>query len=151
MARCLAAAISQAPGLVGIADAGHCSRAASSASWERSSARPTSRTMRVSPAMTLAASILQTASMARWLSVADTLPITSCRAQLPQSPLPFGQLRAQALFSLAHFVGHDLAEVLGLEHLPDLDLRFAMHRIGAPLHPFDRLFFRTHLPQPEPR
>ena len=50
MARCLAVAISQAPGLRGMPDAGHCSSAATSASWASSSARPMSRTMRVKAA-----------------------------------------------------------------------------------------------------
>ena len=63
MARCLAVAMSQAPGLSGMPDSGHCSSAATRASWARSSARPTSRTMRVRPAMSRADSIRQTASM----------------------------------------------------------------------------------------
>ena len=37
-ARCLAVAMSQAPGLSGTPDSGHCSSAATSASWARSSA-----------------------------------------------------------------------------------------------------------------
>ena len=69
MARCFAVAMSQAPGLSGMPDSGHCSSAATRASCASSSARPTSRTMRVSPAMMRADSILQTASMARWVSV----------------------------------------------------------------------------------
>src|SRR5215472_2813642 len=57
-------AISHAPGLRGMPSVGHCSRAAMSASFARSSARPRSRTMRATPAMTRADSILQTASIA---------------------------------------------------------------------------------------
>jgi hypothetical protein len=72
MPRRLAAAISQAPGLSGIPDAGHCSSAATSASWARSSATDTSRTMRVSPAISRADSMRQTASIARWVADADT-------------------------------------------------------------------------------
>src|SRR5712671_6722222 len=72
MARCLAAAISHAPGLSGTPDCGHCSSAATRASCARSSATPTSRTIRANPAMSLGDSILQTASMARWVSVAVT-------------------------------------------------------------------------------
>src|SRR3954466_13750061 len=56
--------MSQAPGLSGTPDSGHCSRAGTSASCARSSARPTSPTMRANPAMSLADSIRQTASMA---------------------------------------------------------------------------------------
>ena len=72
IARCFAVAMSQAPGLSGTPDSGHCSSAATSASCARSSARPTSRTIRARPAMSLADSILQTASIARWVSVAVT-------------------------------------------------------------------------------
>jgi hypothetical protein len=72
MARCLAVAISQAPGLSGIPDSGHCSRAATRASCASSSARPTSRTIRVRAAMILPDSIRQTASMARCVGVAVT-------------------------------------------------------------------------------
>ena len=50
-ARCLAVVISQAPGLSGTPSRGQCSSAATSASCARSSARPTSRTMRATPAM----------------------------------------------------------------------------------------------------
>src|SRR5882762_4957729 len=64
MARCLAAAMSQAPGLSGTPDFGHCSSAATRASCARSSATPTSRTIRARPAMSRGDSILQTASIA---------------------------------------------------------------------------------------
>src|ERR1051325_4901009 len=63
MARCLAVPMSQAPGLSGIPESGHCSSAATSASCARSSATPMSPTMRANPAMSLADSIRQTASM----------------------------------------------------------------------------------------
>src|SRR5580658_1685369 len=72
MARCFAAAISQAPGLSGTPDCGHCSSAATSASCARSSATPTSRTIRVRPAMIRGDSIRQTASITRRISVALT-------------------------------------------------------------------------------
>src|ERR1700676_5513489 len=74
MARCLAAAINQAPGLSGTPDSGHCSSAATRASCARSSASPTSRTIRVRPAMSLGDSILHTASIVRCVSVAVTAP-----------------------------------------------------------------------------
>ena len=64
--------MSQAPGLSGMPDSGHCSSAATSASCARSSARPTSRTMRARPAMSLGDSIRQTASMVRWVVGAVT-------------------------------------------------------------------------------
>src|ERR1700730_11348526 len=72
MARCLAAAISHAPGLSGIPDCGHCSSAATSASCASSSATPMSRTIRVSPAMIRPDSIRQTASIARCVGVVVT-------------------------------------------------------------------------------
>ena len=53
-------------------EAGHCSSAATSASWARSSASPTSRTIRARPAMIFGDSMRQTASIARWVSVAVT-------------------------------------------------------------------------------
>jgi hypothetical protein len=64
----LAAAMSQAPGLSGTPDWGQRSSAARRASWARSSATPTSPVIRARPAMSLADSILQTASIARWVS-----------------------------------------------------------------------------------
>ena len=64
MARRLAIAISQAPGLFGTPCAGHCSSAAISASCARSSASPTSLTTRVMPAISFADSMRQTASIA---------------------------------------------------------------------------------------
>ncbi|TWH03393.1 hypothetical protein L613_008100000160 [Pseudoxanthomonas taiwanensis J19] len=68
MARLRAVVISQAPGLSGTPSAGHFSSAATSASWASSSARPTSRTIRVRPPITRADSIRQTASMVRAMS-----------------------------------------------------------------------------------
>src|ERR1700716_402445 len=72
MARCFAVSMSEAPGLSGTPVSGHRSRAATRASCARSSATPTSRTIRVRPAMSLADSILQTASITRCVSVAVT-------------------------------------------------------------------------------
>ena len=63
--------MSQAPGLSGTPVPGQVSSAARRASCASSSARPTSRTMRAKPAMTLADSIFQTASIA--LCVADAV------------------------------------------------------------------------------
>src|SRR5262245_35754084 len=70
IARCFAVAMSHAPGLSGTPDSGHCSRAATRASWASSSAAPTSRTIRASPAINRADSMRQTASMVRRMSVA---------------------------------------------------------------------------------
>src|SRR6476660_1669323 len=59
-----------------------------------------------------------------------------------------GHLRALALVLLAQ-LGRELsAEVIGLEHLANLDLRLPGHRVGAALDPFDRLFLGTDLPDP---
>src|SRR5688572_16838769 len=70
IARCLAVAMSQAPGWSGTPVSGQRSSAATSASCASSSARPTSRTMRASVAISLADSMRHTASMLRWMSVA---------------------------------------------------------------------------------
>ena len=51
--------MSQAPGLSGTPESGHCSRAATSASWARSSASARSWVIRVRPATSRAASVLQ--------------------------------------------------------------------------------------------
>src|SRR5256884_3195673 len=59
-------------GLSGMPDSGHRSSATTRASCASSSARPTSRTMRARPAISLADSIFQTASMTRWVSGIDT-------------------------------------------------------------------------------
>ena len=68
IARRFAVAMSQAPGFSGTPDSRQRSSATRSASCARSSARPTSPTMRASPAMSRADSILQTASIARFVS-----------------------------------------------------------------------------------
>jgi len=60
-----AVAMSQAPGLSGTPDSGHFSSAERSASCAKSSARPTSRTILTRPAINLADSMRQTASMLR--------------------------------------------------------------------------------------
>ena len=65
MARCLAVAMSQAPGRSGTPDSGHRSSAATNASWARSSASPTSRTIRASPAISLADDALGAADECR--------------------------------------------------------------------------------------
>src|SRR2546423_14223825 len=67
--------MSHAPGLSGTPVSGQRSSAATRASCARSSARPTSRTIRVIPAMSLGASIRHTASMAPRVSDAVTRPI----------------------------------------------------------------------------
>ena len=72
IARCLAVAISQAAGFSGMPVSGQRSSAATSASCASSSAWPMSRVTRVSEAISFADSILKTARMARWVSVAVT-------------------------------------------------------------------------------
>ena len=63
--------------------------------------------------------------------------------------LPRGHLGAQALFFLFELRSEFGAAILGLECLTNLDLGFRCMRIGAALYPFDSLFQRPHLPQPE--
>jgi hypothetical protein len=86
IARCFAVAMSQAAGLSGTPETGHCSSADTSASCASSSARPTSRMTRARLAMRRGDSMRQTASMARWVSVAVTATdqiTTAAAAQLP--------------------------------------------------------------------
>src|SRR5947209_17542074 len=104
--------MSQAPGLSGTPDSGHCRRAATSASCARSSATPTSRTIRARPAISLADSIRQTASIARWVSAALTSLLFGV----------FGHLRTHASFRVPQLGGERLAEIICLENLTDLDL-----------------------------
>src|SRR6266705_1007934 len=159
IARCFAVAISHAPGLSGTPDSGHCSSAATRASCANSSARPTSRTIRARPAMILADSILQTASIAPCVeeavkathhSIVDpSAPSRSATRLLLLLLLLRGHPRAQALLLLPQLGGEFRAEVLRFEHLANLDLGLPAEGIGAALDPFDRLFLGLHLPQPE--
>src|SRR5690349_17660861 len=121
IARFFAVAISQAPGLSGTPASGHFSSAATSASWARSSARPTSPTIRARPATRRADSIRQTASIARVASV---------------------KLAAEVL---ADGVLHVLREVLHLEDPPHLDPAVLGRAAACPLQ---RLLLRAGLDQP---
>src|ERR1700737_4382435 len=59
-------------------------------------------------------------------------------------------LRVQALLLFPKLRRELGAEVLRLEHLANLDFgRRTRKGIGGALHPFDRLFLRLHLEQPE--
>src|SRR5262249_37270122 len=153
IARYFAVAMSQAPGLFGTPDSGHCSSAATRASCARSSARPTSRTTRARPAMSLADSIRQTAAMVRCVSEAVMATDYTTTRPPVQAAQPLLLLRAglcpQALLLPPEFGRERGAEVLRLEHLANLDLGAVVER-GA-LEPLDRLFLRLHLPQPEAR
>src|SRR3954464_9871241 len=60
-----------------------------------------------------------------------------------------GRLFAEAVFLVGELRRQRLAEVGGLEHRADLDLARAGHRIGAALHPGDRLRHILDLPEPE--
>src|SRR5213592_2913693 len=79
--------MSQAPGLSGTPVPGQVSSAARRASCASSSARPTSRTLRASAAITLADSILQTASIA--LCVADAVTVIDRSRRLVHRSLRF--------------------------------------------------------------
>src|SRR4051794_23924061 len=73
------------------------------------------------------------------------------RLRLPLPLLRLG-LGAQPLLLLAQLGRERLAEVLGLEHLAELDRRaLTLTRTGPghALHPLDRLFLRLHLDDPE--
>ncbi len=85
IARRFAAVINHAAGFRGTPDCGHCSSAATNASCASSSANPTSRTNRVRPAISLADSIRQTASIVRrvWsASITSTPSMLVVRGQL---------------------------------------------------------------------
>ena len=122
MARCLAACISQAPGLRGTPDAGHCSRAATSASCARSSAAPRSRTRRISPAISFGASRRHTASMAAWESAAHAV-----------GPDPAAGAKSSASKTLANL---DVSALVRI-------------RVRAAAHPLDHLGLRPALQDPE--
>src|SRR6266567_4665402 len=145
IARCFAVAISQAPGLSGTPDSGHCSSAATRASCASSSARPTSRTIRARPAMILADSILQIASIARCVSVA----VTATQSHHLQSAR--ASLRARRL----HVRGHRYARgllcfgtgVFRPVHLANLGLAFPARpvflvKFHEAQRSLDRLFLR---------
>ena len=87
-ARCLAVVMSHAAGLSGTPLSGHVSSAATRASCASSSASPTSRTMRATPAMMRADSMRKTASIA--LCVADPA------IALPSASARLGAIRALA-------------------------------------------------------
>src|SRR4051812_21604697 len=165
--------MSQAPGLLGTPDSGHRSNAATSASCARSSARPTSLTMRVSPAINFADSMRQTASIVRWMSVPVTAPnhiraTRECKAAgWPAAPADrdtfhggrSGERAARPLIELLLDL-HHLAtlfrrcehgrEVGDVEQLADLDLRLTCtSRIRAAPGPFDSLGLRFHVEDPE--
>src|SRR4030081_3542989 len=114
--------------------------------------------MRVRPAMSFADSILQTASIARWMSDAVTASNhTHCTppCKPPGRPgsraavrsLLRGDLRADAIFLLPELRRELRAEILRLEYLAELDLGPAVE--GGSLQPFDRLLSGLHLPDPE--
>ena len=79
MARCFAVAVSHAPGFGGMPVEGQRSNATTNASWARSSASPTSRTMRATVAITRADSMRQIASI--WAGVPG-----ECAAGNPGAP-----------------------------------------------------------------
>src|SRR5262245_28914705 len=141
--------MSQAPGLSGTPDSGHCWSAASSASWARSSARLTSRSTRVRPAMSLADSMRHTASIARSVSEAATLPDESRRPRATQPRSALRRLvqlldaRAQLLVLGSKLRRERRSEIVGLEDRPDLDLGVPGVRIRAAPHPLDRLGHRS--------
>src|ERR1039457_236829 len=113
--------MSQAPGFGGTPDSDHCSSAATRASCANSSARPTSPTIRVRPAMICGASSLHTASIVRCASAAVTPPIRA------SSPLP---------------------EIFRAEHLTDVTLAVAGD-LPEPLRQLERLLLRPHIDQRE--
>src|SRR6185437_14391464 len=175
MARCFAVAINQAPGFSGTPDFGHCSRAATRASWAKSSAKPMSRTMRVRLAMSLGDSMRQTASMEPWMSIAGIAIDHTRLSSLVQADerwftcanvqalTAFSALLAPpkwrywsgalALFgSCLHFLKtargllNIRRKICELLHLTNLDELVVGH--GTTLRPFNRFSFRPDLNHP---
>src|SRR5437667_1138492 len=147
IARCFAVAMSQAPGLSGTPDSGHCSSAATRASCARSSATPTSRTIRPRPAMSLADSILQTASMARCVSVT----VTATHHTIFN---PSAQVEAPRLLLRGHPYGRALLSLRRKVFRPEDLANFGLALPARPVFPvkfheaqrsFDRLFFLLQL------
>src|SRR6188508_3170078 len=159
MARRLATAISQAPGLAGTPVLGHSDRATTSASCASSSARSTFRTTRARPAMSLARSMRKVASIAWFVSPAVT-PHSRPRPQGRQASRPklTTNQRAKEISGDAEFPAlpvpgrreflgrHKLGEISRLVEGPDLDLALARHRIGAALRPGHGLVHVLDLP-----
>src|SRR2546421_8557700 len=147
--------MSQAPGLSGTPDSGHCASGATRASCASSSATPTLRTIRARPAMSLADSIRQTASIARCVSVAVT-PTDHIIFQSPSASRGTAtaalslrrllDLRAQALLLLSEFGSELRTKIGGFEHLTNFNFGFNPSWIRAALEPLDRLFHGPHLP-----
>src|SRR5262245_7144812 len=67
----------------------------------------------------------------------------------PFSLLALLHLRSQACVPLPDFRRDRIAEVLDLEHGPELNLAFLLVRIGATLNPVQRLLQRRHFPEPK--
>src|SRR6267378_4967845 len=85
-ARRLAVAISHAPGLSGTPVAGHRSRAANRASWVKSSASGTSRSILAKRVISRGCSMRQTARIARWVSAAVMAADGICRIRASRVP-----------------------------------------------------------------
>src|SRR5882762_5576696 len=137
MARCLAVAMSQAPGLSGTPDSGHRSRAATRASCASSSARPASRTIRARPAMSLADSILQTASMMRCVSEDDTATFQA----KPEASR--AKVRPRRGTQGLRFRTLGVRILVGLVYLAKLALTIMTGYLEEILDQFDRFFLRV--------
>src|SRR2546425_3559547 len=132
--RRLPTAISHAAGLRGTPVSGHCSSAATSASWAMSSATPTSPTDRASPAMSRAASIRHTASISRRTVSAVVMAFRALKC---------GRLDP------GRFGGADLGWDIRLPgDLAQLDKGVTAER--AALRPLHRLVLRGAVDDPEP-
>src|SRR5688572_29899578 len=150
MAWRFATVMSQAPGWAGTPLFGHCSSALTSASWARSSATPTSRTYRASPAMSRADSMRYTASIARWVSEADiaadhTRGASAAQARSGRAGPPPGRGVAHGVEARGGRldVGGEVGHLL---HLADLDRLVLRGR--AARGPGDRLLLRLHVDHP---
>src|SRR4029450_4992402 len=71
------------------------------------------------------------------------------RSFVISSRLSLLDLCAEPLFLLAEFRRELCAEILGFEHLPNLELASFVRGIGTTLGPIDRLLQRRAFPEPE--
>src|SRR4051812_23277627 len=79
-------------------------------------------------------------------SASATEECKSRAASLATSRRDFG---AEPFFRLSKLGREIRTEVVGFEHLPDLEHRFPTSRLGTALQPLDRLLLRLDLPDPE--
>src|SRR5262245_22803153 len=133
--------MSQAPGLSGMPEFGHCSSAATSASCASSSAVPISRTIRIRPPTSFACSILKTASMARCVSVAVTGYRLTLLLARPQAGSDLRGVRLASLVAHLFTMTRDLTD-FGFALPARQMLAMQLHEAGGAA---DHCLLRRHI------